>query len=195
MARPSEFDKENVLEEAMRLFWQKGYPGASAQDVTEATGLSRSSLYNAFEDKRTLFIACLRHYISHQSKGLMDALSSLPQEPESIKKLLYHVVEDAMAQEKHPIGCLVVNTVAELGSSDPAIAEILLANVEEVTSGFYHFIQAMQDNGSSKSQVPALQLATLLFHEMTAIRLASKILKDRSFFHRGIEAYMQLIQH
>ncbi len=57
MARPREFNVDTVLESAMQVFWAKGYESTSLDDLCEATGLGRSSLYAAFGDKRALTTA------------------------------------------------------------------------------------------------------------------------------------------
>ncbi|HRV92857.1 MAG TPA: helix-turn-helix domain-containing protein, partial [Anaerolineae bacterium] len=59
MARPREFDENEVLDKAMDLFWQKGYEATSIQELLTAMGISRGSLYDAFGDKHALFLAVL----------------------------------------------------------------------------------------------------------------------------------------
>ena len=60
--RPREFDLEEALDDAIEVFRARGYHGTSVQDLTEGTGLARGSLYKAFHDKRSLFLAALDHY-------------------------------------------------------------------------------------------------------------------------------------
>ena len=60
MARHKEFDKEAVLEQAMLLFWRQGYEATSIRDLIEVTGISSSSLYESFGDKRAIYLAALR---------------------------------------------------------------------------------------------------------------------------------------
>ena len=62
MARPQEFDTAQALSAAMHVFWRKGYEATSLADIMAATGLSKSSLYAAFGDKRSLFLAALSAY-------------------------------------------------------------------------------------------------------------------------------------
>ncbi|HNX58500.1 MAG TPA: helix-turn-helix domain-containing protein, partial [Spirochaetota bacterium] len=62
MARPREFDKDEALYNAMLMFWKKGYDGTSIPDLLDATGISRSSLYETFTDKQTLFLEAMNRY-------------------------------------------------------------------------------------------------------------------------------------
>ena len=60
--RPREFELDAAVDDAIEVFRAHGYHGTSVQDLSEGTGLARGSLYKAFHDKRTLFLAALDHY-------------------------------------------------------------------------------------------------------------------------------------
>ncbi|WP_413722588.1 TetR/AcrR family transcriptional regulator [Sodalis sp. RH23] len=62
MSGKPQYDESAVLNAAIGVFWSHGYANASISDLTEATGLSRSSLYQRFKDKDGLFNECLRLY-------------------------------------------------------------------------------------------------------------------------------------
>jgi len=65
VARPREFEREEVVEKALGVFWRQGYQATSVQDLVEATGLNRGSLYDTFGDKHGLFLEVVEHYRSH----------------------------------------------------------------------------------------------------------------------------------
>lgn len=69
MARPRTFDETEVLDRAVQVFWTHGYEGTSVTDLEAATGLGRQSLYNAFGDKRQLFVRALQHYHRAAAEG------------------------------------------------------------------------------------------------------------------------------
>jgi AcrR family transcriptional regulator len=72
MGRPKNFSREDVLEEAMPVFYKHGFAGTSHQELERATGVNKSGLYTEFRDKEDLFVACLRHYLVSQGKrGLL----------------------------------------------------------------------------------------------------------------------------
>ncbi len=62
MARPREFDRDEVLDKAIEVFWTQGYDGTSVQDLVDAMGIQRGSLYAAFGDKHQLFLEALDRY-------------------------------------------------------------------------------------------------------------------------------------
>ena len=67
MPKSVTFDTENVMENVMELFWRKGYNGTSMQELVNATGLNRSSLYNTYGDKFSLFEQAIQGYSVRQT--------------------------------------------------------------------------------------------------------------------------------
>lgn len=191
MARPFEFNKGEVLQKAMLLFWSKGYFNTSAHDIVAHLGLSRSSIYNSFSDKRTLFIAALNHYIQTESEGLVEALSQLSPTPESIGLILGQVVDQHFDSQK-PKGCLAVNTAIEFANYDPEIKSIIQSNIDQVVGAFEVFIQKGQQAGTITSAIPAKSLSIALFNQITALKVTGKVVFDRSFFMDNIQVFLKV---
>ena len=74
--RPREFDIDEALAAALRVFWSKGYEGASLTDLTEAMGITRPSLYAAFGNKEALFRKALDLY--EREKLAIDVINGGP---------------------------------------------------------------------------------------------------------------------
>src|ERR1700757_642879 len=74
MGRPRTFAEDAALEAAMRVFWEKGYEGATLGDLTEARGINRSSLYASFGDKEALFRMAVTRYAEGPAAYLKKAL-------------------------------------------------------------------------------------------------------------------------
>lgn len=74
MARPRGFDEQEVLEAASATFWLKGYEATSTRDLVKSTGLTQPSLYNAFGDKRGLYLRALEHYLDCSAARAHQAL-------------------------------------------------------------------------------------------------------------------------
>ena len=60
MARPKEFDVDDALQQALELFWRKGYEATSVQDLVAAMGIQKASLYGTFGDKHSLYMKALQ---------------------------------------------------------------------------------------------------------------------------------------
>lgn len=88
MARPREFDQDKALEEAMHVFWEKGFEAASLSDLTARMGIQRPSLYSAFGDKKGLFEAALRKYTSSHAAYVRGSLHKHSSVKEAFRSFL-----------------------------------------------------------------------------------------------------------
>ncbi|GGO41255.1 MULTISPECIES: TetR/AcrR family transcriptional regulator [Streptomyces] len=129
MARPRTFDEERALDAAMRAFWANGYEATSTQDLCEATGLGRSSIYNTFTSKHDLFRRALARYIDVMSVPQAEILEDAERPGlERIRALFARIVDtefDYREDDERSIGCLTVNTVVELARRDPEAAALV----------------------------------------------------------------------
>ena len=116
MGRHREFQLEEALDAALRVFWRKGYEGTSYADLTEATGLERPSLYAAFGNKESLFRRALARYDEQYLGYLPEALQK-PTSREVAAHLVHKAVELNTRYPEHT-GCLGINGV--LAGSDDA---------------------------------------------------------------------------
>jgi TetR/AcrR family transcriptional repressor of nem operon len=127
MARPRQFDTDEALDRAMRLFWDAGFRGTSVDDLTAATGLSRSSLYNAFAGKHALFMRALEHYRSLVVPEKLGDLASPDASIAEVRAYLDGLVEDLLSEDGRQ-GCLLVNSAIELGAEDDDVAKVVRAH-------------------------------------------------------------------
>src|SRR6201995_145682 len=88
MARTKDFDEDEVLLKAMHLFWLKGYNGTSMQDLGDGLGISRSSMYDTFGDKHTLFLRSLENYRQGMTAKLQAVVNNAPDAKEAVRGLL-----------------------------------------------------------------------------------------------------------
>ena len=121
--RPRSFDKDRVLDAALRVFWEKGYEGASLSDLTEAMGINRPSLYAAFGDKEALFRQVLKRYEQGPVAYMKDALGE-PTARGVIERMLRGTIA-ALTRPQSPHGCLYVQGALACGDdSDPMRKEL-----------------------------------------------------------------------
>ena len=108
VGRPRLFDEDLVLDQAMYVFWEKGYEGSSLIDLTEAMGINRASIYGVFGNKQLLFLKALERYISLRVPFHEDALK---------ETTAYKVAERYLSQTAifltrpgYPHGCMTVQS-------------------------------------------------------------------------------------
>lgn len=107
----------------MLLFYEHGYAGTSSRMLQLATGLTAPSLYNSFGSKRDLFLAALKRYIEFTLNYLFVDLSAGKEGIDDIDTMLDRLWA-AMEAPERPLGCLVLNTRGEFGTSEPDILAI-----------------------------------------------------------------------
>ncbi|CAM5465658.1 hypothetical protein SRIMM317S_00357 [Streptomyces rimosus subsp. rimosus] len=122
MARPRKFDEERAVDAAMHAFRAAGYEATSTQDLCEATGLGRSSIYNTFKSKHDLFERALDRYMGERNGELFALMESDLPVREKIRTHLERVVEEECGEQDDRQGCLVVNTAVEVAARDQQVA-------------------------------------------------------------------------
>jgi len=122
VGRRRRFDTDEVLTRSQEVFWVRGFDATSIEDITQATGLARSSIYAAFGSKRGLFDAVMERYLV---LGIGEMLRPLEAGTDGLDDIIrfFEGWRDRIAREiDGSLGCLMVNTLAERGHIDPAIA-------------------------------------------------------------------------
>ncbi len=193
MARTKEFDEEAVLNKAMNLFWHKGYNGTSAQDLVEGLGISRSSLYDTFGDKRNLFIKALNQYKKQMSGGLIEMIDQSTDMEQTIKKIFQLATTESL-QDKLSKGCFMVNSSVELAPHDKEIAGMIGSNTVEVEDALYRAIKKGQANGQFNTQFSARTLARFLFNNISGIRVAAKSGADKKVYDDIVKVILSVLK-
>src|SRR5258705_3137544 len=122
MARPREFDREEALERATGVFWAKGYASTSTDDLLTAMGIGRQSLYNAFQDKRALYLEALERYQRTTTARHLQRLNGAASPIAGVQALLLGLISNN--DDIRALGCMGVGAICEFGSTDPKIAAL-----------------------------------------------------------------------
>jgi len=137
--RKRSFDKQEVLDKAMRLFWENGYSGTALSDLTSITGINKPSLYAAFGNKEQLFKASMDHYSQQYGSPLMKKLLE-PETAPLAKRLQAYMLATAqlVTDPQLPKGCMLVNSSCEAGSEAvPEEISKMLDKIKKNHNDFY----------------------------------------------------------
>lgn len=191
MARPREFEPEQALEQALHVFWEKGYEDTSFEDIVKATNVSRYGLYGAFGNKRDLFRKVLRQYadffIHNYQAELRKPEASLPQIREYFETLL--LLGDSMLAGR---GCMICNTAVEVAPHDAEIAAEIRTLFGELVGVFRRALQNAHDNGDISSELSvddwAVNLAALTQSSAVMARVGIKMATVRMSIEAPLSA-------
>lgn len=173
MARLKEFDENEVLDKAVKLFWSKGYNGTSAQELVEFLGISRSSLYDTFTDKRTLFLKALQRYRTKNGGAALQMIGESDNPALTLKQLFKMVISESFDPDI-PKGCFIINTMVEVAPVDPEAAAIVNGNAQDMEEAFYLAIKKGQEAGQFAAKHNARSMARLFFNTLTGMRVAAR---------------------
>jgi AcrR family transcriptional regulator len=188
MSGKPQFDEAAVIEAAVRVFWRHGYAAASISDLTEATGLSRSSLYQRFGDKDGLFQAALATYVERvlkrmqatpgdNARGRMDAL---------LRGFLPRAETGG-----RPAGCLIARSCAELVELS---AEGQAAVTDAATRQYAAIASLLRDGVASGELAADTDIDALAWHYLGVVQAVLNLPQagaDAAALNRMIDVAMR----
>src|SRR6266446_1339405 len=173
MARPREFDETAALDAAMDCFWQDGYEATSVRDLAARMGITGTSLYNAFGDKRSLFRQALQRYADRSTRERITRLEATLPPKQAVRAFLNEIVERSL-DDRDRRGCLLVNSALEIAPHDPEVAAEVAARLGEIEAFFYRAITAAQADGSVPPDGDPADLARLLLGVTLGVRVLAR---------------------
>lgn len=167
--RPRAYDPDVALASARDMFWRQGYSATSLDDLSEATGMNRPSLYAAFGDKRALYLAAMDRYIAANYQAMMDALAA----DAPLEQVLMHVCDLALGlyfpAQDDAHGCFLIGTSLAEAMNDDEVREKLKTALEAFDHAFEdRFKRARKQGEIAASAKPAIlaKLASAIIHTM-----------------------------
>lgn len=186
------FNEETVLQRATALFLNKGYNGTSMDDLTKATGLSRSSLYNSFGDKHSLFMRCLQYYQSTEQGAIKVAVNSATSPVKKIKTAFRHLIDVILKDDKRN-GCLLVNTTAELASVDKEVCDLIFRNTDTMEHLFAQWVKEAQQLGEISKTFTPTAIARHLFNTYAGLRISGQSTSDKKFLDDIVKVALSVL--
>jgi TetR/AcrR family transcriptional repressor of nem operon len=144
MPRPRAFDPDDALEQAMRLFWEKGYEASSIQELERRMGINRFSIYNTFGDKEQLFLASIERYRKQMASAMVEAADG-----DSLEAALdfFRALDLVVASPEGAMGCLLVNTAVDQALRGTPSAAMAREHFDLLEASFHRTLRRARRSG------------------------------------------------
>lgn len=178
MSRHQEFDYDEVLYQAMKVFWRKGYEATSITDLLKATGLSKSSLYATFESKHNLFLLAFDAYKEARRLEAIDILGKSP--ARNAIEEFYRIIVQGGKNEEYSNGCMSINQAVEMAPHDEEVRTRVNNGFKFLEDIFAETIKRGRSDGSVKGLKTPQEMAKLMIIAFPGLQVMA-----RSKFDQG----------
>ncbi|WP_433659258.1 TetR/AcrR family transcriptional regulator [Nocardia sp. CA-128927] len=185
--RPRSFDRDAALEQALRLFWARGYEATSIGDLTAAMGIGAPSLYAAFGDKTTLFKEAVQSFGAKYGDFMARALAEEPTAEAAMRRTLREAAVE-YTRPDCPRGCLVIS--AGINTNSGEVADMLRELRSRNLGLFMERIQADMDSGVLVTEDDASTLARYVGTVMQGMSQAARDGASRAELEKVAELAM-----
>lgn len=189
--RPKLFNREQVLEKSILLFWEKGYENTSTAELLEVVQLNKGSLYNEFNSKKELFIEGLKYLEEKALQNLESNLAASDTPVEVIKSLFYGVLN--ASPEQNCKGCILGNTIMEFAGQQKDIVDIAGRYIKQLERLFVTYIQKAKENGSFSGLGTAEDIGKYLINFWNGINISRRIYQDDKVLKEMIDFHLRIL--
>ena len=175
--RPRAYEPDVALGKALDLFRKQGFASTSLDDLSEATGMNRPSLYGAFGDKRELYIKSYQRYREDARASMVEIFRQEMPVRQRLERIYAAALNIYLSGETGPRGCFTVVTAASEAVGDPEIRAMVLEGLTDLDKAFANCFRRAKEKGElpeSADPVVLAQLASSTVHSI-AIRSRARV--------------------
>lgn len=192
MSRLKAFDEDRALDAAVDCFWARGYEASSVRDLAEAMGIGSASLYNAYGDKRELFVLALERYANRSMRERIARIEARHAPKQAIETFLAEIIERS-ARDPDSKGCLLVNSALDVASRDAEIGRLVTAYLGEIRAFFRRSLEAAVRDGQMSGQIDAATLSAHFLGVVLGIRVLARTGAKRRLLESVAEPALALL--
>ena len=159
IGRPRGYDEAHVLSSLVSVFWKHGFQATTYEQLVQASGLHRQSLYQAFGDKDALYEKALQHYSQNVTQLSLDVLNADGSPLNNIRRWLLRLGNRA---NQCRTGCLLTNTAIELAPHDDRVRKLVVSELERVELALRSAVKQAINAGELAPECKPPELATYL---------------------------------
>lgn len=187
MSKHAKFDRDEVIEKAKNLYWQKGYHATSMRNLQDVVDMRPGSIYAAFGSKDNLFKEALKRYAEESSEQLALCIADAPTVLAGLKQFIRNAT--ISNKDSMPSGmCMIVKTVGELTQGDsPELLASATSILEGVENAFVQIFQQAIERGEISAAKDPMTLARYLQVQIIGLRTYSQITSNTDVIEKLID--------
>lgn len=193
MPKTKQFNKEEVLDKASVIFQSKGYNGTSIDDLLHATGLSRSSLYDTFQDKHNLYLEALNYYKSKSTHPFEQIKTKNVNGLKKIELLMSGVI-DHITASPDTNGCLMVNAAAEMSKQCKETSNVICNAKKDMEMMMDEWVKMGQEEGLINLKQSSKAYSMFLYNTICGLRVMSQSGADKKELENIAKVALQSIK-
>ncbi|MCW5747705.1 MAG: TetR/AcrR family transcriptional regulator [Alphaproteobacteria bacterium] len=193
MARLKAFDEDKAIDAAVDCFWARGYEATSVRDLAQRMGIGCPSLYNAYGDKRALFVSALERYADRSSRERIARLEGSGRPREAIATFFAEIIERSL-NDRARRGCLLVNSALDVAPHDAGIGNVVAGYLDEIRAFFRRNIVAAQAAGQAPAELDAEEVSGHLLGVLLGLRVLARTRPDRKTLEAIARPALRLLE-
>ena len=174
-----------MLDAALLCFWGRGYEATSIRDLAEAMEISTPSIYNAFGDKRQLYVEALEHYCRTRTHPLLAGIEGRTSGIGAIVAFFSEIIERSISDRERR-GCFLINSALEVAPHDKMMAKVVSAHLDAVHGFLRRQLQAARSSGKLELATDAAASADHLLSVLLGIRVLARSRPERDLLERTV---------
>ncbi len=194
MARPVQFDRNQVLRDAMMVFWRQGYHATTLKDLTAVTQLQPGSLYGAFHNKRALFNEALTSYFKEFEELAENILLSSKEAPFTRIRKFYQQLIQRSAHDPDRKGCLLVNTLIETPIEDREINQRVTQMLQVIENAIHSALKEAAESGELSPEKQPAALAKMLITGIFGMLVYNKTQPSDIELQQIIDGFLSVLE-
>ncbi len=192
MPKVETFNRDLVVATATEVFHDKGYNATSMQDLVDATGLNRSSIYNSFGCKLDLFIDCLEAYQNKYQKRTSNVLLDA-KNPIVAIEFLFQMHMKEMIYDNDDRGCMITNCKSEMANHENRITTFLSQNQKNTLDFLEDLVSRGQIENFINTNKSAEEYAMYLFSSLQGFRMTGILVQNKKHLKGIIKTILQTL--
>ncbi|WP_411992623.1 TetR/AcrR family transcriptional regulator [Agarivorans sp. DSG3-1] len=189
MAKKRQFDEVEVLGIMAKYFWQHGYASTKVDQLSIVTGLTKTSIYNAFGNKEAVFKCIVDFYVEHHMSVILKRLDT----DKSISENLQYLFDSELLNPENELltyGCLMTNSIVELNSNEPYLYDYVVGKFEQGRIAVLAFFTQYEKTERLVDGIDAEHLTDFFLTFRQGLKVQSRGRRPHESLAQSIRAFM-----